>query len=69
MHSCQDDPLKSHTEKKYMRILSGYSLFTQCSFDSTKTKLGGYRAKDCMKRFCEDLKEHATKVINYEKKK
>ena len=52
-----------------MRILSGYSLFTQCSFDSTKTKLDGYRAKDCMKRFCEDLKEHATKVINYEKKK
>ena len=22
-----------------------------------------------MKRFCKDLKEHATKIINYEKKK
>ena len=25
-----------------------------------------YRGKDCMKSFCKDLKEHATKMINYE---
>ena len=28
-----------------------------------------YRSKDCMKKFCEDLRIHATKIINYEKKK
>ena len=25
--------------------------------------------KDCMKKFCKDLKEHAMRIINYEKKK
>ena len=27
-----------------------------------------YRGKYCMKNFYEDLKKHATKIINYEKK-
>ena len=48
---------------------SGYSLFTHCSFDKTKNKLDYYKGKDCMKKFCKNLKEHATKIINYEKKK
>ena len=48
---------------------SGYSLFTHCSFDKTKDKLDYYRGKDCMKKSCKDLREHATKIINYEKKK
>lgn len=26
-------------------------------------------AKDCMKKFCKDLKQHARKIINDEKKK
>ena len=47
---------------------SGYSLFTHCSFDKTKNKLDSYRGEDCMKKFCKDLREHATKIINYEKK-
>ena len=28
---------------------------------------GFYRSKDCMEMFCKDLKEHASKIINYEK--
>ena len=24
---------------------------------------------DCMKKFCKDLREHSTKITNYEKKK
>ena len=48
---------------------SGYSLFTHCSFDQTKGKLNYYRGKDCMKKFCKDLRIHATKIINYKKKK
>ena len=28
-----------------------------------------YFRDDCMKKFCKDLREHSTKIINYEKKK
>ena len=40
-----------------------------CSFDKTKNKLDHYRGKDCMKKFCKDLRTYAAKVINCEKKK
>ena len=37
MHSCQNNPEKSYTEKKKIKQTpSGYSLFTNCSFDATK---------------------------------
>ena len=32
-------------------------------------KLDYYRGKYCMKNFCKDLAEHATKIIDYEKKR
>ena len=44
-------------------------MVTNYSFDSTKNKLDCYRGKDCIKRFCNDLKEHATKIVNDETKK
>ena len=69
MYSCQNNPEKSYTEKKTKLKASGYSLFTNCLFDLTKNKLDFYKGEDCMKRFCEDLREHAMKIINYEKKK
>ena len=47
---------------------SGYFLLTYCSFDKTKNKLDYYLGHDCMNSFCIDLREHATKIINYEKK-
>ena len=34
-----------------------------------KKNLNYYRGKDCMKKFSKDLREHASKIINYEKKK
>ena len=68
MHSCQNNPEKSYTEKKTKHIPSGYSLFTNCSFDSIKSKLDCYKGEDCMKRLSKDLREHAMKIINYEKK-
>ena len=46
-----------------------YSLFTHCSFDKTKNKIDYYRGKVWLKKFCKNLREHATKRINYEKKK
>ena len=65
--TCYSNPEKSSTTKINKHTPSGYSVFTQCSFDATKNKLDCYRGKDCIKTFCKDLKEHATKIINYEK--
>ena len=47
-------------------LLNIYPLL--CSFDKSKNKLNYYRGEDCMTKFCKDLREHATKIINYEKK-
>ena len=44
-------------------------MFTNCLFDAAKNKLDCYRGKDCVERFCEDLREHAKVIVNYEKKK
>ena len=69
MHSCQNNLGKSYTEKKAKHAPSGYSLFTNSSFDETKNKLDCYRGKGfCMERFCKDLRDHAMKIINYEEK-
>ena len=42
---------------------------TISSFRSIGNKHGVYRAKDCMKTFCESLREHVMKIINFKKKK
>ena len=68
MNTCHNNPEKSSTTKINKHTPSGYSLFTHCSFDTTKNKFDYYRDKNCMKIFCLDLREHATKIINYEKK-
>ena len=68
MRSCQNIPEKSYTGKKAKHTPSGYSLFTNCSFDATKNKLDCYRGKGCKERFCKDLRDHAIKMINYEEK-
>ena len=68
MSTCHNNPKKSSTTKVNKHTPSGYSLFTHCSFDTTKNKLDCYRGKNCIKNFCLDLREHVTKIINYEKK-
>ena len=67
--TCRNNPKKSSATKINKHTTSGYSLFTHCLFDTTKNKLGYYRGKNCIKNFCINLKEHATKIINYEKKR
>ena len=39
------------------------------SFRSIENKPNVCRGKDCMKKFCEFLRDHAMKIINFEKKK
>ena len=53
MSTCYNNPEESSTTEINRHTPSGYSLFIHCSFDKTKNK----------------LEEHATKIINYEKKK
>ena len=67
MHSCQNNPEKSYTEKK-TKHTPGYSLFTNCSFDAAKTRLDCYRGKENMEKFCKDLIKHAMRIVNYEKR-
>ena len=42
---------------------------TILSFKRIKNNCHAYRGKDCMKKFCEFLREHAMKIINFKKKK
>ena len=69
MSTCINNPNESSTTKINKHTPSGYSIFTHCSFDKSKNKLNYYRGKDCMKKFSKDLREHVSKIINYEKKK
>ena len=69
MSTCINNPNESSTSKINKHIPSSCSIFTSCSFDESKNKLNYYRGDDCMKKFCNDLREHAIKIINYEKKK
>ena len=69
MSICINNPNESSTTKINKHTPSGYSMFTSCSFNESKNKLNYYTDKVCMKKFCKDLKEHATRIINYEKKK
>ena len=72
MSTCHNNPKTSSTNKINKHTPSGYSLFTHCSFDTTKNKLdyyGGKNCMNCMKNFCLDLGEYSIKIINYEKKR
>ena len=56
--------------KKILKIHlqpSGFSMSRISSFRSTENKHDVYRGKDCIKKFCEFLREHAIKIINFKK--
>ena len=65
---CKSNPENSSTTKVSKHIPSGFSLSTISSFRSIENKDDVYRGKDCMKKFCEFLREHAMKIINFKKK-
>ena len=56
---CKNDPKNSSAKKVSEHIPSGFSM----------SKHDVFRGKDCMKKFCEFLREHAVKIINFKKKK
>ena len=62
---CQNSPKNSYTQRKAKHKASSYSLSLISSFDEKKNRHKFYRRKDCIKRFCNYLKELATKIVNY----
>ena len=66
---CKNNPENSSTTKVSKHIPSGFSMSTISTFRSIENKHDIYRGKDCMKKFCEFLTEHAMKIINLKKKK
>ena len=65
---CKNNPENSSTTKVSEHIPSGFSMSTISSFRSIENKHDVYRGKDCMKKFCESLREHTMKIINFKKK-
>ena len=63
-----NNPKNSYTEKKAKHKPSGCAWCSICSIDDTKNKHCFYRGKDCIEKFCKDLKEVGTKMINFKKK-
>ena len=45
-----------------------YSMLTVWAFDQIENKYTLYRGKDCLKKFCESLREHTKNKIDFEKK-
>ena len=65
--SCQNNSNEFYTETKAIHEPPGYALSLISSFDSKENKHNLYRA-DCMEKFCEDLRNQAMRIINFEKK-
>ena len=65
MSTCSNNPEESSTTKIKKHTPLEYSIFTHCYSIFTHIY---YRGEDCMTKFCKDLREHATKIINNEKK-
>ena len=66
---CKNNAENSSTTKVTEHISSRFLVSTISLFKSTENKCDVYRGKDCMKKFCEFLREHAMKIINFKKKK
>ena len=69
MDGCKNSSENSSTAKVSEHIPSGFSMSTISSFRSIENKYDVYRGKDCMKKVCESLREHAMKIINFRNKK
>ena len=65
---CANNPENSPTKKIEKHIPCGYSVSTIWAFDHIENKHTLYRGKDCMKKFCESLREHAKNIIDFQKK-
>ena len=58
---CKNNPKNSSTTKVDEHFPSGFSMSRILSFRRIENKHYVYRGKDCMKKFCESLRNHAIK--------
>ena len=61
----KNNPENSSTTKVGEHIPLDFSMSAISSFKSLENKHDVYRGKDCMKNFCEYLKEHEMEMINF----
>ena len=66
---CKSNLENSSKAKVSEHIPSGFSMCTISSFRSKENTHDIYRDKDCMIEFCEFLRDHVIKIINFKKKK
>ena len=63
------NPETSSTTEVSEHIQSGFSMPAIFLFRSIENKHDIYSGKDFMKKFCDSLREHPMKIINFKKKK
>ena len=66
--NCKKNPQKSSITKIEKNIPCRYSTSTIWAFDHIENKHSLYHGEDCMKTFCESLREHVENIIDFEKK-
>ena len=66
---CKNNPDKLICSKSKWNIPSDFSMSKISSFKNIANKHDLHRGKNCMKKFCEILREHEIKIINFKKKK
>ena len=69
IYGWENKPENSSTTKMGKHIPCERSMSTIWAFDDIEKKHASYCGEDCMKRLCTSLREHATNVIDFEKKK
>ena len=69
MDGCKSNPEKSSRTKADEHIAPRFPMSTILSLRDIKNKHNVYRGGDCIKKFCECLKKHARRIINFKKKK
>ena len=66
---CTNNLQHSPKTKVSEHIALGLSMSTMSSFRRIENEHDVYKSNDCLKKFCEYLREHAMKIINFKKKK
>ena len=68
INSCRNNLENSYTERKAKHAPSGWAMFTKCSFAEIENKFDYYRGIDCIKKWCEKLRDRATEITNCKEK-
>ena len=66
---CNNNPENLSTTKVSKNIPPGFSMPAISTFRIIEKNHDIYRGKECIKKCCESLREHAMKIINFKKKK